>query len=52
MAIPDGSEGDFLAKAEVSLRGLFAQARAANELQFAFSLSPEFRGPRAELHQD
>jgi len=34
----------FFEKAEGALRALFDQARAANELQFVFSLIPEFRG--------
>lgn len=34
----------FLAKADTAFRELFEKARAANELQFAFSLMPEFRG--------
>jgi hypothetical protein len=34
----------FFAKAETALRELFDKARTANELQFVFSLMPEFRG--------
>lgn len=34
----------FFTKAEDALRGLFNKAREANELQFVFSLNPEFRG--------
>ncbi|HYD48678.1 MAG TPA: hypothetical protein VEB21_10040 [Terriglobales bacterium] len=34
----------FFAKAESSLRDLFATARRKNELHFALSLGPEFRG--------
>lgn len=33
-----------LAKADAAFRDLFEKARSANELQFAFSLMPEFRG--------
>src|SRR5262249_5072358 len=34
----------FLEKTEAAFRGLFDDARARDELQFAFSLAPEFRG--------
>jgi len=34
---------EFLLKAEVAFRKLFAAAKKENELHFAFSLSPEFR---------
>lgn len=34
----------FYEKAEAALRGLFEAARARNELHFALSLNPEFRG--------
>lgn len=35
---------DFSVKAELAIRDLFKLAKAQNELQFAFSLSAEFRG--------
>jgi len=44
---PRGTAGDnqeFFEKAESSLRELFDRARGVNELQFVFSLMPEFRG--------
>lgn len=34
----------FFEKTEAAFRGLFDAARARNELEFAFSLAPEFRG--------
>src|SRR5437899_1403444 len=36
--------GRFFEKIERALRDLFERARARNELHFAFSLNPEFRG--------
>lgn len=36
----------FFEKAEAALRGLFEAAKARNELHFALSLNPEFRGMR------
>jgi hypothetical protein len=45
-ALKDENER-FFAKTEPAFRALFEKARAANELQFAFSLMPEFRGIQA-----
>jgi hypothetical protein len=42
--LPESDDGAFLVRAEVALRGLFVIAHSANELHFAQSLSPEFRG--------
>lgn len=36
----------FLEKSDAAFRELFEKAKAANELQFAYSLMPEFRGMR------
>lgn len=44
MAVMAKENEDFFVRAEGGLRDLFAKARAANELQFVFSLMAEFRG--------
>lgn len=42
--LPNESNEEYYQRLEASLRELFEKAKEVNELQFAFSLAPEFRG--------